>query len=68
MRVESLDNVGRGLDPSLLFYDYRNTQNSPPRRGGARPARDRMVYNENKGLGCRGGIYAARCSRPGKSI
>ena len=67
MRVESLDNVGRGLDPSLLFYDYRNTQNSPPRRGGARPARDFAVITILRVLR-RGGIYAARCSRPGKSI
>ena len=69
--------VGRGLDPSLLFCGYCKT----PRRGGVTPPYGAIqnrhpvgaghappatiYYNEYNGLACRGGIYAARCSRPG---
>ena len=37
------------------------------RRGGVRPARV-LIATPNLRVIRRGGIYAARCSRPGKSI
>ena len=71
--------VGRGLDPSLPFCGCRpfarRGEVTPPygaikkhRAVGAGHAPPATVYcNEYNGLIRRGGIYAARCSHPGKS-
>ena len=42
-------------------------KNLPPGRGGACPARGQMVARKYRVIR-RGGIYAARCNRPGNAI
>ena len=71
--------VGRGRaglkNRQDTFFDAPPTRSrltappkkSPPGRGGVCPARGQMVTQKYRVIR-RGGIYAARCSRPGNAI
>ena len=54
------------LPETPYHHGILQQQNSPPRRGGACPARDITATAIYRVI-CRHGYYAARCSQPGKS-